>query len=339
MKKSRLPKIRVAITNKCQLMCVFCGGSKSHMENFQPKKMTNIMEYFQLIEILKIYVQCGGVYVQITGGEPLLYDGINNLIKDICAMGGIPEINTNGLALTKEKAIELSKAGLKVLKISIPSFIKENYFRITGVDGLEKVLNNAHIASEFLDVRINTVAMKSNINEVEIAINMCRKYGLKQLLYLELLYYHDLHGNSKYFFSNEYCNVFDKLGTRIEKIIKSKFKKYEFYNEFGNELLVCTSSIDGFQVFIKQSNRTLRAEICKKCRNYCQEGIYELRLSTGGYISFCNTVNELGKNISRATRKEIEKVFNSYIIFLEDTYYSSFKDFLKINDIEVKYND
>ena len=48
--------MRVSIINKCQLKCSFCGGNETHMENFQPDGMNELIEYEQLLKIIKIYI-------------------------------------------------------------------------------------------------------------------------------------------------------------------------------------------------------------------------------------------------------------------------------------------
>lgn len=327
MKIERLPKLRVSIINKCQLKCSFCGGNDTHMENFQPDDMGELIEYEQLLKIIKIYIDSGGKYVQFTGGEPLLYPKIDVLVNDVFNMNGIPEINTNGIALTVNMAKKLKDSGLNVIKISIPSFKKERYKETTGIDGLNRVLENVRKAKEYLKIRINTVAMKSHMDEIELAIDTCQSLGIKQLLFLELLYYYDIKEDSKRFFKSEYVDIYNEMGSIIEKKLDAPIKKFDFYNEFENNLLFCKSKINGFEVFIKQAQTTLRTLSCNKCKHFCQEGIYELRLSTGGYLSFCNVVNDNGKDLSKASEAEINDLFRQYLEIFNDGFVTDFTEF------------
>lgn len=335
MKIERLPKLRVSIIDKCQLKCVFCGGNDTHMENFQPIYMNkDKISYDQLIKIIKIYLKVGGKYVQFTGGEPLLYNRILDLTKEIVKLGGLPEINTNGIALTETVARKLSESGLHVIKISIPSFNKEKYKETTGVDCLEHVLNNIKTARQYLNVRINTVALQSHKDEIELAINTCRKLNVNQLLFLELLYYYDIKDDSKIFFKNEYVNILKEFAPIIEEKIHGKFKQFDFYTEYENSLHRCVSSVDGFEVYIKQANKTLRTRQCDTCSHFCQEGIYELRLSTGGYLSFCNVTNAYGFDVSQSNEQEIEHILKGYLNTFSNGYIDQFETFLEKHSLK-----
>ncbi|MGL5780787.1 radical SAM protein [Cetobacterium sp.] len=233
---NRLPKMRVSIIDKCQLKCSFCGGNDTHMENFQPIYMKKFLSDDERILIFKKYFKYGGKYIQFTGGEPLLYKNILNIVKETFAIGCIPEINTNGIALTEEVAKKLKENGLKTIKVSIPSFNKEKYKEITGIDCLEKVKKNIMVAQKYLNVRINTVAMKSNFNEIKLAIDTIRELGVKQLLFLELLYYHDIKDDSKEFFQEEHIDIKNDVAPVIEEYLGSLFNEFEFYKEYNNTL-------------------------------------------------------------------------------------------------------
>ena len=99
-----LPKLRLTIINRCQLKCVFCGGNDYSMENFQPKDLdSHFISKDDILYFIERYLAKGGKQIQFTGGEPLLRGDITDIIRRIRELGGIPEINTNGVALTKGK--------------------------------------------------------------------------------------------------------------------------------------------------------------------------------------------------------------------------------------------
>lgn len=328
-REMNLPKIRVSISEKCQLKCSFCGGEDSTMENFQPEELDRMMPKEKLLILLKKYIQAGGQYVQFTGGEPLLCKDIYDIVRDVKEMGGIPEINTNGISLTKEKAKKLADNGLNVLKVSIPSFRDDVYKKLTGVDCLQKVLRNIKEIKDIIPVRINMVAMKHVLDEYSLAIDTCRDLGVKQLLFLELLYYPHI-PESKDFFTGSFVDIAKDLKPKIEEKIKGIFEEFDLFKDYKNKLYSCKSSIDGFEVYYKLADPVLRVAECYKCPHFCQEGIYELRLSTGGYLSFCNICNQFGHDLSKSDDlSRVDAIFAEYKKMFAGAETSTFADFLK----------
>jgi cyclic pyranopterin phosphate synthase len=330
-----LPKLRLTISDKCQLKCVFCGGDDYDMENFQPKTMCGKLDTIALSKFIRLYVKHGGVQVQFTGGEPLVRKEICELIKIVVDNGGIPEINTNGIGLSERKAKELKEAGLDTIKVSMPTFDREEFKLITRVDALPKVFRNIKSALDILNVRITMVPLKKSLGTFFDSLDLCRnKLGVKQVTLLELLYYPNISSESKRFFANQHVDLLSELAPRIEEYLGTKFKQYCYLTQIENSLYYIDSPHDHFKVFIKQANQTLRAPECYKCNHFCQEGLYEMRLSTGGWLSMCNIPNELGVDITKqANEQKIINQFTKFKKMFSNTKVSSFKEFAEHHDL------
>ncbi|MBR7825986.1 radical SAM protein [Actinospica sp. MGRD01-02] len=310
----RLPKLRVSITEKCQLHCQFCGGPPEAMENFQPDYLFGTsLEREQLLKVLRAYVATGGEYVQFTGGEPLLFRGIAKLVEQVRELGAVPEINSNGVTMRPALVRDLASAGLNVLKISLPSFTREGFAESTGLDRLPKVLDNMRMAQEFLKIRVNTVAVRSKIDEIPLAIETCRSFGIPEILFLELLYYYDRDQSAsrEYFFS-EYVDP-KEVQAIVAANLGGEFSTFGFFEEYGAAIESCTSPRDGFTAYTKSAATSLRLPECDGCPFYCQEGLYQLRLSTGGYLSFCNVPNMNGHETRDMSGSEVENIFTGYL--------------------------
>lgn len=163
-----------------------------------------------LIFLIHKYIEATGSYVQFTGGEPLLNRDIVKLVRITSKAGGIPEINTNGFSLTPEIAKQLQEGGINVLKVSIPSFNSNLYNEITGVNVLSRVFKNIRDTQKIINIRINMVAMKHTLSEIDFMIDTCRELGVKQLLLLELIYNPHLQG-AKRFFREQYVDIKKEL--------------------------------------------------------------------------------------------------------------------------------
>lgn len=315
----QLPKIRVSVIDKCQLHCDFCGGESNKMENFQPDYFKEILPTEQLLKIIKSYINNGGKYVQFTGGEPLLRKDLSLIVSKTFEYGGVPEINTNGIALTPKKAKELKDLGINVIKVSIPSFDQSEYKEITGADALFKVLNNIKNAKDIVNIRVNMVATKKSMSKIDLAIDTCLEYGIKQLLLLELLFYPHVDGGIN-FFEESYVDVMRDFDEYFLKKCGSNFKSFKTDNKFESSLYVSESKLNDLHVYLKKSDPVWRLDACKKCKGFCQEGVYELRLSTGGYLNFCNIVSEFGEDISKMNEEEIDTRFKNLLDLLSNTY-------------------
>jgi cyclic pyranopterin phosphate synthase len=116
--------------------------------------------------------------IRLTGGEPLLHPDIAEIVK-ACSDASFNDIamTTNALLL-KDRALILRKNGLKRVNISLNSLDAGNYLKITGVDGLKRVLEGITAAEEagLEPIKINVVLMRGkNDHEVRDFINLIRE--------------------------------------------------------------------------------------------------------------------------------------------------------------------
>jgi len=159
--------LRISITDRCNLSCLYCTINQSTI--FLPKE--KIMSYEEIVKIAKILLKMGLSRIKITGGEPLVRRGLQDFIKKLSKLGGLKDLSltTNGTLLTKKMAKELWSAGLERINISLDSLNSETYRKITGGGILKEALQGIDNALEtgFKPVKINTVLLKG-INDDEI---------------------------------------------------------------------------------------------------------------------------------------------------------------------------
>lgn len=163
--------VYLELTRGCNLRCKHCLNNSGEV---MPNQL-NEKEFEDLIiELSKAGIQ----EIRLTGGEPLLYKNIYKLIK-LCTENGIcTSLGTNGTLVTDEVAKKLKKAGLKKVVVSIDG-TEDMHDQIRGkgnykksIEGL-KFLKNAGI-----DVRVNAVIMKSNMEDV---INLAKEMNKEKI--------------------------------------------------------------------------------------------------------------------------------------------------------------
>lgn len=151
-------KLRISVTDRCNFKCVYC--MPEHPEWLNKKDLLSFEALFQFCVFM---VQSGVENIRITGGEPLMRQGIVHFIRDLQPLRalGLKRISmtTNGHYLAKY-ARQLKDAGLDDLNISLDSLDAEQFKALTKKE-LVPVLDGIHAAQEVgLPFKINCVLMK-----------------------------------------------------------------------------------------------------------------------------------------------------------------------------------
>jgi len=157
--------LRVSVTDHCNLNCIYCtAGSVPHL----PK--SEILSYEEIHKVVQVAATMGINKVRITGGEPLLRPDLSKLVRMVSQIKDIDDISltTNGILLAKY-AVELKKAGLNRVNISLDTLRADRFERITGLGKLDKALSSIDAAYQagLQPVKINMVVMRG-INDDEI---------------------------------------------------------------------------------------------------------------------------------------------------------------------------
>jgi cyclic pyranopterin phosphate synthase len=158
-------KLRISVTDRCNMRCTYCMP----YNNTTWFEQDNLLNFNQIVRIATIFANQGIDKIKLTGGEPTIRPNIENLVKSLSNIDGIKSISmtTNGLLL-KGKVNQLKESGLQSVNISLDTFDRKRFAAITGVDGLDKVLESIDAASSAgIPVKINMVVIRG-WNEDEI---------------------------------------------------------------------------------------------------------------------------------------------------------------------------
>jgi possible molybdenum (mo2+) cofactor biosynthesis enzyme len=135
----------------------------------ETKKVEDTLSFDEIYEVALAACECGITKFKITGGEPLVRDGIVDFIRRLHGIDSVKDITmtTNGFYLYKY-AKSLADAGLSSVNISLDSLKKERFVKITGVDALSDVVKGINEAKRAgLSTKINTV-LQRGVNEDEL---------------------------------------------------------------------------------------------------------------------------------------------------------------------------
>ena len=277
--------LRISVTDLCDLRCKYCmplnGVEKlSHKDILKPEQIYEIVSAFATLGIKKI---------RITGGEPLVRKGIEEIIRLIKSIPGIEEIclTTNGIKL-KEKAKLLRECGVDRLNISLDTLDEKKYRDLTRFGNLSDVLDGINEAKKvgFKDIKINTVLIGGfNENEINKLIDFASENNFA-VRFIELMPIGESRKLSpKSFISNE--------------LIKNN-SRLEFYKNDGVSSLYRIKNSGGFVGLISPlSNR-----FCKECNR--------IRLTADGKIKPClHSSEEI--DVSKCHGEELKEALKNAI--------------------------
>lgn len=168
----RIRYLRISVTGRCQLACVYCGEAEGSGSPLSPSDFGRLAEVALSLGIYKF---------RITGGEPLLREDLPEIVARISKLG--PEdlsLTTNGLMLPI-LARDLKKAGLMRVNIGLPALDRDVYMRMTGVDALDRALEGVEAAlREGLNpVKVNVVLVRGmNESQVEDFLRFSEENGV-----------------------------------------------------------------------------------------------------------------------------------------------------------------
>src|SRR5437588_5350861 len=138
--------LRVSLTDRCNLRCTYCMPA----EGLPWLPGEDVLTDAELLRLLRIAVDRLGVTdIRLTGGEPLLRPGLEDLVGEIAQLRPRPRLSltTNGIGLAK-RAGRLRAAGLDRINVSLDTIDPETLAKLARRDRLSHVLAGLAAARE-----------------------------------------------------------------------------------------------------------------------------------------------------------------------------------------------
>ena len=154
-------QLHMAVTERCNLRCEMC-------EFGQLKGDPDHVGYERLRDTLFQAAAIGIPSVNITGGEPLVYSKIYEILADTREAGLHCQLGTNGLLLRNKVLSRIAETGVRQLSISLDGATAEVHDQIRGVPGgFQKSVDAAKRArQQGFSVTISSVIMPNNIADL-----------------------------------------------------------------------------------------------------------------------------------------------------------------------------
>lgn len=114
------------------------------MRYCMPEKRISDVHFFPMNQVLRCVetaVSLGITHFRLTGGEPLCYPKIEEMLCKIKQIKGVDSVHltTNGVLL-KEKAAQLKQAGIDSINVSLDTPDEKEYRVLTGAESSQMCL-------------------------------------------------------------------------------------------------------------------------------------------------------------------------------------------------------
>jgi molybdenum cofactor biosynthesis protein A len=170
--------LRLAVTDRCNLRCVYCMP-KDPISFLLGKKLLTLQE---LERIIAIFTELGITKIRFTGGEPFVRQDFMDLFHEIKKINKQAEVHitTNGV-LTATHILKLKKLGLAGINLSLDTLRKDRFLKITGSDHFDAVRRTMRRAIKHdIPLKINTVIMEFlNTDEIHPISQLAKEHPVE----------------------------------------------------------------------------------------------------------------------------------------------------------------
>ena len=178
--------LRVSVTDRCNYRCFYCMPS----QGLEWEQRKEFLSYEELTRVIRLFSELGVDKVRLTGGEPLVRQGLLGFVSELNKLPGIHDLSMSSNAhLLADQAQALAEAGISRVNISLDSLDPGVFRQITRNGELQPVLQgiDAALDAGMHPVKINMVVMKGlNDQEIEPMLDYALERGA-DLRYIETM--------------------------------------------------------------------------------------------------------------------------------------------------------
>jgi cyclic pyranopterin phosphate synthase len=173
----QITDLRISVTDRCNFRCVYCRSADP--EKYRDRD--ELLSWPELQRLASIFLGLGISKVRVTGGEPLVREGVADFIAHLEGLGVRDlSMTTNGHLLA-ECLPRLAAAGLRRINISLDSLDPDRFARITRTKSFSSVMCGIDAVqnSRIGPAKVNAVLVRGiNDDEVESFAQFARESGV-----------------------------------------------------------------------------------------------------------------------------------------------------------------
>src|ERR687888_822713 len=164
------------LTYRCPLRCVYCSNPRDFARHGDALATGDWLRVFREAEAL------GVVQLNLTGGEPLLRDDLEQLVEGARTLDLYTNLITSGVPLTRERLTRFRSLGLDNVQVSIQDVVAPSSDRIAGARVFERKLQVARWVKELgFPLTLNVVLHRENLGRVEEIVALAEALAADRL--------------------------------------------------------------------------------------------------------------------------------------------------------------
>lgn len=189
-----LRSLRISVTDRCNIRCRYCMPEEDYV--WLPR--SSILSFEEIDRLVGIFTRLGVTKLRLTGGEPLLRRGLDQLVSMLSRRPEVQDLalTTNGVLLGRY-AGSLKEAGLGRVTVSLDTLKEERFRQLTRnsrhrdvVEGIEQAR-----AVGFSKIKLNAVVIRGfNDDELADLLEFARERGLE----MRFIEYMDVGGATRW---------------------------------------------------------------------------------------------------------------------------------------------
>lgn len=223
--KKNLPSgtLRLVLTTDCNYKCRYCFAEG------EINKDKRVLDIEDIKRILKIAKEFGITNIKLTGGEPLLYHKLEELLKYIRDIE-IPYVDlTTNISLMNPKNIELlNKYNVNAVTLSLNTLNKEKFEYLSNFHNYDLMyLNLIRTVETFKGkIRINCVVFNEKYDEKDYyeIIKFCKDNNLG----MRIVEPSKVDGLTITYNKEKFIELTNKLRENADKVVLSDCKSVEY---------------------------------------------------------------------------------------------------------------
>ncbi len=285
--KKNLPSgtLRIILTTACNFQCVYCFNEG------EVDKQVRVQSLDKLKKIIRVARTFGINSIKLTGGEPLLYPNIEELLMFLQEEKiGYYDLTTNISLLTDETIAMLNKYNVSSLTLSLNTLDKDKYCYLSGTNNYELVMSNLErVLKKFNGkLRINCIVFDENYSSKDYLqiLKLCRDNNIG----LRFVEPSIVEGFPITYSKEKFKILIDELKEIADDIIVSDCASVE-YLVFGDWYLTVMHSL-------------CDNKICDACRDYMY-----LRVTSDDKLKPCLRRRDTEVDIDFSSEDEMKKCF------------------------------
>ena len=177
LRHSNLSRCEMILTTQCNFRCPYCRGAQAFSQD-----CSGHIEYKVATDVLKDWTDHGLRNVRFSGGEPMLYPHLKDLVR-LAKRGGVERIaiSTNG-SFPFSRYTDLLSAGVNDFSISLDACCSEDADKMAGRRGVfENVTSNIRRLSALTYVTAGTVLTGDRADRVADVVMFAHSLGVSDI--------------------------------------------------------------------------------------------------------------------------------------------------------------